>query len=392
MGKADRTSAAAGQSSVALLIIGGGIMGLWAAVKAERQGIDTLLVDGGPLGQGASGGLLGALMAHTPDRWNDKKQFQFDALLSLEQEIADLEAETGSSVGYRRCGRLIPLAKPHQRAIAEAHGRDAAVHWRQGRAFVWTVTDAPTHDGWPAAGESGCGLVHDTFAARVSPRRLTAKMISLLRRARHVRLAEGAAVASINPVRGTARIEDGVEIAFGHCIIAAGHRSFRLMDTFGPPLGIPLGMAVKGQAALMRAGGLSDRPLIFRDGLYVVPHDGDTVAIGSTSENSFADPSGTDAQLDDLVTAARALVPALAQAPVIERWAGLRPKAIGRDPMIGPHPEHPHILALTGGFKVSFGVAHRLAGAVLAGLQGGPAAVPPSFLYASHLSLASRNT
>ena len=70
-------------------------MGLWAAVHAERLGIQTLLVDAGRFGQGASGGLLGALMPHMPDKWSVKKQFQFDALVSLEKEIAALEAATG---------------------------------------------------------------------------------------------------------------------------------------------------------------------------------------------------------------------------------------------------------------------------------------------------------
>ena len=37
-------------SSAALLIVGGGIMGLWAALKADRLGIDTVLVDAGQTG------------------------------------------------------------------------------------------------------------------------------------------------------------------------------------------------------------------------------------------------------------------------------------------------------------------------------------------------------
>ncbi|TGQ26993.1 D-amino-acid oxidase, partial [Mesorhizobium sp. M4B.F.Ca.ET.214.01.1.1] len=52
MAKADNPAFEQGQSprtplpaSVPLLIVGGGIMGLWAAVKAERLGIDTLLVE-----------------------------------------------------------------------------------------------------------------------------------------------------------------------------------------------------------------------------------------------------------------------------------------------------------------------------------------------------------
>ncbi len=38
-------------------------------------------------------------------------------------------------------------------------------------------------------------------------------------------------------------------------------------------------------------------------------------------------PPRTDAQLDDVIAAARAAVPALRDAPVIARWAGVRPRA-----------------------------------------------------------------
>ncbi len=76
-------------------------------------------------------------------------------------------------------------------------------------------------------------------------------------------------------------------------------------------------------------------PVVFLNGLYIVPHEDGTVAIGSTSEEDFADAFSTDAKLDALMDAAREIVPALSTAEVIERWAGLRPKAIGRDPMVG---------------------------------------------------------
>ncbi len=131
-------------------------MGLWAAVHAERRGIRTLVADAGRLGEGASGGLLGALMPHMPDRWSEKKQFQFDALVSLEAEITALEAETGLSAGYNRSGRLIPLPKPHLKKIARGHFEDAEQHWRVGeRRFHWHVLDRPPVNGWieASAGE-----------------------------------------------------------------------------------------------------------------------------------------------------------------------------------------------------------------------------------------------
>jgi len=367
-------------------------MGLWAAVYAERLGIETLLIDAGRIGGGASGGLLGVLMPHMPDKWNAKKQFQFDALLTLETEIAALEAATGLSAGYRRSGRIIPLPKPHLRTIALRHSADAEVNWnQQRRAFHWHVSDQPAVAGWidPAAG--GSGFVHDTLAARVAPRALIAALRALLDQARHVRIAEMAALGSLDVETGIAEI-DGIEMSFGDCIIAAGHASFPILQRFSPDLPQLLGQPVKGQAALLKADVDPAFPVIFRDGLYIVAHEGGHVAIGSTSENSFADPYVTDDQLDPLIAVARDMAPVLAGAPVVERWAGLRPKAIDRDPMVGRHPDHRRLHALTGGFKVSFGLAHRLAEAVIGDIAGQSAGfdLPESFSLSNHITAASR--
>ncbi|OWV76604.1 D-amino-acid oxidase [Rhizobium sp. R339] len=392
MEKADNPAPASGQSSCDLLIVGGGIMGLWAAIHAERRGIGTLLADAGRLGGGASGGLLGALMPHMPDRWSEKKQFQFDALVSLEAEITALEAETGLSAGYSRSGRLIPLPKPHLNRIARGHSEDAERHWQAGeRRFHWHVLEKPPVDGWVEASAGESGFVHDTLAGRVAPRSLISALVALLQRAKHVRIMENAEVADLDPDRGTAEI-GGETITFGRCILAAGHRSFPQLQDLTSGLKQPLGQPVKGQAALLKAEIDPALPTIFLDGLYVVAHEGGHAAIGSTSENRFGDPMSTDAQLDALIEAARAIVPDLRSAPVVERWAGLRPKAIDRDPMIGRHPDHPRLVALTGGFKVSFGLAHRLAEAAvcIAGDTDCGFSLPESFAISRHIAVASR--
>lgn len=401
MENADNPGGLAGQlspagESVDLLIIGGGVMGLWAAIHAERLGIRALLIDAQAPGSGASSGLLGALMAHMPDRWSDKKQFQFDCLISLEEEIARIEAETGLSCGYRRSGRLVPLPKPHLRTIALRHEQEAQVNWRVGeRQFHWHVLDdlpeVVKASGWLDQASGEYGFVHDTLAAKVSPRRFGAALRASLAKARHVKIREGCDVADVDAANGAARLTSGEVLHFGHAIIAAGHRSFPLLaDVIGYRGAKPLGQPVKGQAALLRAGVDVGLPLVFLDGLYLVPHEDGHVAIGSTSEDVFDTPFDTDAQIENLIERARAISPALADAPVVERWAGLRPKAIGRDPMVGAHPDHPRIIALTGGFKVSFGIAHRVARAALAPLAGDEAGIPASFSLMHHLAEAGK--
>ncbi|MGQ3295213.1 MAG: NAD(P)/FAD-dependent oxidoreductase, partial [Shinella sp.] len=124
--------------------------------------------------------------------------------------------------------------------------------------------------------------------------------------------------------------------------------------------------------------------------LYIVPHEDGLVAIGSTSENSFAEPTSTDGLLDSLIDKARTMAPLLAAASVVERWAGVRPRAVGREPMVGRHPDHANISLMTGGFKVSFGIAHKLACEVLNEIKGGTLGVPPSFTVEAHFVEAGR--
>lgn len=373
-----------------LLVVGAGIMGLWAALKAARRGLTVTLIDAGQIGLGTSGGLLGALMAHMPDNWNPKKQFQFDALVSLETEIAALEAETGLSAGYRRCGRLIPLYKDHAHAAALRHQSQASTHWQSGdRHFAWNVVAQAPVSGYPVAEAGSHGFVLDTLAGRVAPRRLIAALAARLHSLESVTIRTHCRLESLDPQAGHAVVDNGERIAFGHAIVAAGCGAFPLLDPFSGAQQ-SLGKGVKGQAALLQAEIDPTLPLIFSNGLYVVPHEGGHVAIGSTSEAVFDAPLSTDDRLDALIADARALVPALGRAAVVERWAGLRPKPAGRDPMVGRHPDHPRLVALAGGFKVSFGIAHRLADAALADILGEPMDLPDSFRFARHLEAISR--
>ena len=392
MADADSRVKAAGQPAVDLLVVGGGVMGLWTALFAGRQGLSVCLVERRKIGAGASGGVLGALMPHLPDRWNAKKAFQFEALVSLEAEIRALEAETGVSAGYRRSGRLIPLAKAHNRELAFARARDALDVWHTPqRAYAFEVLEAAPVGEWPAAAAMEHGLVYDHLAARLAPRALLAALREALDRLPNVTVREGTGIAGLDPLSGVAHLEDGSDLAFGNCVLSAGVETFGLLRFLGPSPARPVGCAVKGQAALLAAAVDPAFPLIFADGLYIVPHEEGLVAVGSTSENSFVDPLGTDERLDALLDKARGVAPILGDAAVVERWAGLRPKAIGRDPMVGRHPDHPRISLMTGGFKVSFGIAHALARAVVGEIKGDTLCVPPSFTVAAHLEEAARS-
>ncbi|MDP2119825.1 MAG: FAD-dependent oxidoreductase [Hoeflea sp.] len=388
MGFADSGVARGGQAAPDLLVAGAGVAGLWLAVKAARAGLSVLLVDPLNPGSGASGGFLGALMPHSPERWNGKKAFQFQSLVDLEDEVARLESETGAFCAYRRVGRLLPLSTERGRAAAIEQSTEARANW--GGRYRFDVNHAPDRSGWPDMLRAPHGVVHETLSARLSPPGLLGALLSSLAVMPGVELRLGVAVVDIATAEHTVRLSDGSTVSYGHLALANGVDAFALIARTAGLQALSLGDGVKGQAALLDAGASPDLPLVYDDGVYVIVHENGHVAVGSTSENEFDDPVSTDAQLDEIVKRARKLCPVIKHAPEIRRWAGVRPRAIGRDPMLGPVPGAAGVLAMTGGFKISFGIAHRMADCLVAGLTGteGPE-IPLSFSVEHHVARAA---
>jgi glycine/D-amino acid oxidase-like deaminating enzyme len=354
-------NAAPDPSSPDIAIIGGGIVGLWCAHVAAQRGAHVLLIEKRTIASGASGGMLGALMPHQPTGWNAKKQFQLDGLLSLSGRVEALEVETGLSCGYGRTGRLMPIGHVEKRRQSAQWADGAVEHWPQ-RAR-WSVEDTNPAPGWLADDALPYGTNHDTLSARIDPRRLTAALRAALETDDQVTIRENTEVAGID-ADGTLTLKDGETIAPGATIVAAGIGSFALIDAENPTR---IGRGVKGQGALLEPAKPINpmSPILYDKGVYVIAHQSGRIAVGSTSEDAFDAPDTTDDKLDRIIAQATALCPALEGAAVIERWAGVRPRAEGREPLVGPLPGTQNVVLATGGFKISFAIAHLMADAAV---------------------------
>lgn len=335
-------------ASIDVTVRGAGIFGLSIAWACARRGARVRVIDTVGVGAGSSGGLVGALSPHVPEAWNEKKAFQLESLLMAEEWWGEVAQVSGRDPGYARLGRLQPLED--ESAVEVARRRESSA-WELWRGLAeWQVVPVTGAD-WEPLSPSGW-LVRDTLSARLSPRMgLTALVGALVERGGEV-------------VVGDAE-ERGAVI---HATGIAG-----LVELSGA-LGKRIGGGVKGQALSLRyeAGML---PQLFVDGLHVVPHGDGTVAIGSTSENQWVH-EGVDDAVEGLHRKALAALPVLAGAAVEDRWAGVRPRAVSRAPLLGAWPGRAGHWVANGGFKIGFGMAPKvakvMADLVLEGRDGVP--------------------
>ena len=334
-------------------IRGAGIFGLSIAWACVLRGARVQVVDPFGPGAGSSGGLVGALAPHVPESWNAKKAFQFDSLIMAEGFWAGVEAAGGVSPGYGRTGRIQPLADDRAVALAHERSENARSLW-QGRA-EWRVCPVDEMGGWCPPSPTGL-VVHDTLSARMHPRRACAALVAAL-------AVRGVEVLVEAPDRGQVIHATGI----------AG------LEELNRAQGRTVGTGVKGQAALLRFDAGRQAPQLFADTVHIVPHADGTLAVGSTSERDYDDPTGTDAALDAVLDRAMQAVPLLHGAEVIERWAGVRPRSRSRAPMLGAHPLYPGQFIANGGFKIGFGMAPKVAQVMADLVLEGHDSIPEDF-------------
>lgn len=334
-----------------ITIRGAGVFGLSIAWACVLRGARVQIVDPHGPGAGSSGGIVGALAPHVPENWNAKKAFQLDSLLMAEAFWSEVATAGSKDPGYARTGRLQPITDAAARALAERRAQTAQDLWQDNA--TWDVIKTPSSDWQPHSPEGY--LIHDTLSAHLHPRQACDALVAAL-------AAQGVTVQTDAPDKGAVLWATGVS---GLQMLTANHTR-------------SMGNGVKGQAALLDYDA-AGAPQLFAGGVHVIPHLDGTVAIGSTSEREYEDATSTDAQLDDVVARARAVVPALRDAPVIARWAGVRPRARSRAPMLGHWPDRTGHYIANGGFKIGFGMAPKIAQVMADLILDGNDTIPDGF-------------
>ncbi|MFH8343366.1 glycine oxidase ThiO [Streptomyces sp. NPDC018045] len=360
-----------------MLVIGGGIIGLVTAWRAAQRGLRTAVADPDP-GGGAAQVAAGMLAAVTELHHGEQTLLGLNLASARRypEFAAELTEASGLDLGYRRCGTLAVALDADDRAhLRELH----ALQRRSGLESEWlTGRECRRLEPMLAPGVRG-GLRVDGDH-QVDPRRLAAALLAACERAGVAFHRAAAGRLTVERGRATgAELADGVRIAAGQVVLAAGSRSGRLAGVPGDVL--PPVRPVKGQVLRLRMpdgrpGGVpflsrTVRAVVRGGPLYLVPRENGELVVGATSEELGWDTTITAGGVYELLRDAHELIPGITELPLVETRAGLRPGSPDNAPLLGP-TSLPGLLVATGHFRNGVLLTPVTGDVMAAALTGGP--------------------
>jgi glycine oxidase len=357
-------------------VIGGGVIGLLMARELARAGATVTVIERGTCFSEASwagGGIVSPLY---PWRYSAP----VTALASVAQSAypalaAELLSETGIDPELETTGLLMLDAMDAAEALA----------WAASAGKQMQVLEAAAihrHD--PGLGKHFEHGLWMPDIANIRNPRLGQALLASLRCQPGVKILERAELLRIDwtqsggkrQVRALKVSQGGVlqTLLTGQVIVAAGAWSGRLLAS--AEVALPV-VPVKGQMLLYETPTRLLRSIILSQGRYLIPRRDNLVLVGSTLEHAGFDKSLSVDARASLRDSAIDMLPALANIPVKQQWAGLRPGAPGGIPSIGQLPSWSNLYVNAGHFRNGLVLAPASARLLADILLGRPLALDP---------------
>ena len=109
---------------------------------------------------------------------------------------------------------------------------------------------------------------------------------------------------------------------------------------------------IRGQMICLEAKPQLTRHVIYSPRGYIVPRQDGRLLAGSTSEHAGFAKRVTAGGIAGILRNALEISPAISSLPVIDTWAGLRPRAADGLPVIGPCGEIDGLFYATGHYRI----------------------------------------
>jgi len=335
-----------------VIIVGAGVIGCAIARELARRGQSVLVVERDSPGRRATWAAAGMLSPLGESGGGGPFLELADNSLARFGGFADaLRQEGGIDVEYRTTGKL-HVAFPGEDAELHTLATDPIA----GR-FEATLLDAV------AARELEPALAVEIGAAllvkrdhRVNNRLLAQALLAAA-------VAAGAKFRTANPVASLVtekgqltgvRLASGEQLHAPHVVLAAGAWSGQMA---GLPRPLPVRpvkgqmYAVDGRVRSQDQASVQLRHVIYGPSCYIIPRDDGRILVGATVEDVGFQKGPTPRGIATLMAAAARVVPALADLPLVETWAGFRPATPDDLPVLGLEPALRGLLYATGHYR-----------------------------------------
>ena len=351
----------AGVKTWDVIVMGGGIIGLSLSIALRKRGAAVLVVERGEPGREASHA-AGGMLVDSPIETPLPLQALAAASARLYPEFThELEVESGVKVDLRDYGTILFPTKAH---ISHPQLRDVnigSVHLEQDepalgmpkfeeelemRASLHEHDLETSHEQLAEALRFGLENAFYLKERSVDPRALTAAAVKTAK-------ARGVDFSSGDPVMAVDYGESGVagittrKTSFGapKVVNCAGAWSGQI-----GPYKFPT-RPVKGQMLCLAMPSRTLLQHVIRSPqAYLIPRSDGRLLVGATVEEAGFDKRTDPATIKQLHRAALKLVPKLADARILEDWAGLRPGTPDALPILGTTSTTGYFVA-TGHFR-----------------------------------------
>jgi glycine oxidase len=372
------------------VIVGGGVIGLAIARSLARRGLGRItLVERTRLGSEASFAAAGMLAPQAEA--NGVDPFVELACAGRDMYSAFAEAlleETGTDVELERTGTLyLALTEEDEEEIERRYA------WQRSAGLsVERLSAVEARSLEPAISPDVRCALRFPLDVQVENRRLLAALASAAQRY-GVRIMLNTNVEAVTLDRERV---SGVQTSRGYvsspvAIIAGGAWSSSIPLPDSPPLRLRI-EPVRGQMICFEANPRPARHVIYSPRGYIVPRLDGRLLAGSTTESVGFDKHVTGGGMQAISSHALEIAPLIAGLPVLDTWAGLRPRAEDDLPVLGACSQVPGLFYATGHYRNGILLAPitgELIGDAVAGMNPSPlldAFTPDRWQYAAAMS------
>ncbi|GAA2073568.1 glycine oxidase ThiO [Aeromicrobium halocynthiae] len=339
---------AAGGTSSDVVVVGLGVVGLVAAWRAARSGRTVTVLDPAA-GTGATHAAAGMLapVSETEFGEDDVLAINLASARAWPTFAADLEQASHRDVAFARTGSLQVAFDAD-----DARELDRVVALQRSHGLDVTMLDAAgARRAEPLLGPRVAAAAHSPSDHQVDPRRVVEALLAALAAEGVTVLRRGLRRLTVEAAGRVAGLldDDGHEHRAGTVVVAAGTATPALLTDL-PDVVAPI-RPVKGQILRLDATDLPwlageriVRGIVQGRRIYVVGRADGEVVVGATTEER-SDAVVTAGGVFALLRDARALVPGIDEAPLVEQTARLRPATPDHLPLLGPTARDGLVLA-----------------------------------------------